>query len=196
MGDLIDGGPDSLKVIQLLRALQKDASAKGGQVIVTMGNHEAEFLANWNGDKTAKFRDELTAAGLNPQSVANCEGDLGQWLCNLPLAVRVNDWFFCHAGYTKGRTIAQLNSDIARSFNDEPVNGFKAPEITRERKNSILTAKLDKDGPGGRPWFKDGRKGTNPEEVLRRYATALGVNHIVQGHKPGKVDSLSLAAQT
>ncbi|HUQ30598.1 MAG TPA: metallophosphoesterase [Pyrinomonadaceae bacterium] len=188
VGDLIDGGSDSLKVIQLLRALQKDASAKGGRVIVTMGNHEAEFLANWNGGKTAKFRDELTAAGLNPQSVANCEGDLGQWLCNLPLAARVNDWFFCHAGNTKGRTISQLNSDIARSFNDEPVNGFKAPEITGE--NSILTARLDTDIKKKikiLPWFMVGNSTTNPEALLRNYVEKLGVKHIVQGHKPGKV---------
>jgi hypothetical protein len=187
IGDLIDKNPTgSLQVINLLRALQTDAASKGGQVIVTMGNHEAEFLADWNGNKTAKFRDELTEAGLNPQSVANCQGDLGQWLCNLPLAARVGDWFFAHAGYTKGRSISQLNSDIARSFNDERENGFKAPEITG--KNSILNADLDNDGPGGRPWFRDSQRGTNPEEVLRRYATALGVRHIVQGHKPGNVD--------
>lgn len=188
VGDLIDskfqpGG--SLPVIKWLRQLQALAAREGGQVIVTMGNHEAEFLEDWNRDKTAKFRDELTAAGLNPQSVANCQGDLGQWLCNLPLAARVNDWFFAHAGYTKGRTISQLNSDIARSFNDERENGFKAPEITGE--NSILNADLDNAGPGGKPWFRDGKSGTIPEEVLRRYATALGVRHIVQGHKPGKV---------
>lgn len=191
VGDLINGGSDSLKVIQFLRALQKDAYDRGGQVIVTMGNHEAEFLANWNNNHAEKFRAELRAAGLNPQSVANCQGDLGQWLCHLPLAVRVNDWFFCHAGYTKGRTIAQLNSDIARSFNDERENGFKAPEIAGiagDNSNSILTARLDNRGPGGLPWFMGGNPQTKPAELLRRYARALGVNHIVQGHKPGKVD--------
>jgi Calcineurin-like phosphoesterase len=189
VGDLIDsrfqpGG--SLGIIKKLRELQALAARDGGQVIVTMGNHEAEFLANWNNDHAEKFRAELTAAGLNPQSVANCQGDLGQWLCHLPLAARVGEWFFAHAGYTKGRTISQLNSDIARSFNDERENGFKAREITK--KHSILNADLDNDGPGGRPWFKDGNRDAIPEEVLRRYTAALGVRHIVQGHKPGNVD--------
>lgn len=189
VGDLIDskfqpGG--SLGIIKKLREFQALAAREGGQVIVTMGNHEAEFLADWNNDHAEKFRAELTAAGLNPQSVANCQGELGQWLCNLPLAARVRDWFFAHTGYTKGRTIAQLNSDIARSFNDERKNGFKAREITKN--NSILNADLDNDGPDGKPWFKDGDGDAIPEEVLRRYATALGVNHIVQGHKPGNVD--------
>jgi hypothetical protein len=196
-GDLIDKNPTgSLQVINLLRKLQTDAPLVGGRVIVTMGNHEAEFLSKKDKfkNKTKDFRDELTAASqtnpdLNPDRVANCEGDLGQWLCNLPLAARVGDWFFAHAGYTKGRTISQLNSDIARSFNDQPVNGFKAPEITGEKNaNSILNADLDNDGPGDRPWFKDGQRDTIPEEVLRRYATALGVRHIVQGHKPGNVN--------
>ena len=189
VGDLIDskfqsGG--SLTVIEKLRELQELAAREGGQVIVIMGNHEAEFLENWNRDKTAKFRDELTAAGLTPQSVANCQGDLGQWLCNLPLAARVGEWFFAHAGYTKGRSIAQLNSDIARSFNNERENGFKAPEINGD--NSILNADLDNESTRSKSWFREGNSATNPEEVLRRYATALGVRHIVQGHKPGKVD--------
>jgi hypothetical protein len=193
MGDLIDKGPDSLKVIELLRALQKDASAKGGRVIVTMGNHEAEFLKNWNNNNATTFRGELDAAAtaqkneqLRPQNVANCEGELGQWLCQLPVAARVNDWFFCHAGYTKGRSIPVLNSAIAADFGKQKKNGFKADELTGD--DSILEARLDKTGPGGMPWFKAGNSETKPEELLRRYTEALGVRHIVQGHKPGNVD--------
>src|SRR5215831_1544292 len=45
-GDMIDKWTDSLGVITLLRTLQKDAAAQGGRVIITMGNHEGEFLAD------------------------------------------------------------------------------------------------------------------------------------------------------
>jgi hypothetical protein len=186
VGDLIDKGDDSLKVVELLRALQKDASAKGGRVIVTMGNHEAEFLKKWNNGNAAKFRQQLEAVDLVPEKVANCQGELGQWLCQLPLAARVNDWFFCHSGYTKGRSISQLNSDIAQSFKAESKNGFKAPEITGDY--SILEARLDKTGPQGMPWFKGGNSETKPDELLKSYTAALGVGHIVMGHKPGELE--------
>ncbi|MBV6424263.1 MAG: hypothetical protein NAOJABEB_02073 [Steroidobacteraceae bacterium] len=43
-GDLIDRGPESLGVIQLLRRLEAEAPAAGGRVLVTLGNHEAMNL--------------------------------------------------------------------------------------------------------------------------------------------------------
>jgi hypothetical protein len=41
MGDITDRGPDSLKIVRSLQQLQKEAPAKGGQVVVVLGNHEA-----------------------------------------------------------------------------------------------------------------------------------------------------------
>jgi len=41
LGDVVDRGPDSLKVIQHLMKLQREAPRKGGRVIVLVGNHEA-----------------------------------------------------------------------------------------------------------------------------------------------------------
>jgi len=40
-GDLLDRGPKTRAVMDLLMALQKDAPRQGGRVIVLMGNHEA-----------------------------------------------------------------------------------------------------------------------------------------------------------
>lgn len=41
VGDVVDRGPDSLKIIRELMRLQKEAPRQGGQVIVLVGNHEA-----------------------------------------------------------------------------------------------------------------------------------------------------------
>src|SRR5438552_5416123 len=40
LGDVLDRGPDSLKALDLLDRLQKDASRAGGAVHVLLGNHE------------------------------------------------------------------------------------------------------------------------------------------------------------
>jgi hypothetical protein len=41
LGDIVDRGPDSLKIIRHLQALEKEAPAAGGKVVVLLGNHEA-----------------------------------------------------------------------------------------------------------------------------------------------------------
>jgi len=43
-GDIVDRGPDSLKIIRDLMKLQKEASKRGGSVIVLVGNHEAMMM--------------------------------------------------------------------------------------------------------------------------------------------------------
>jgi hypothetical protein len=47
VGDMVDRGPDSVKIVRELMRLQKDAPKQGGRVIVLTGNHEA---MNMTGD--------------------------------------------------------------------------------------------------------------------------------------------------
>ena len=44
MGDILDRGADSLKIVRSLQQLQKEAPRSGGRVIVVLGNHEAMNL--------------------------------------------------------------------------------------------------------------------------------------------------------
>ena len=44
MGDIVDRGPDSLKIIKDLMKLQHEAPSQGGKVIVLLGNHEAMMM--------------------------------------------------------------------------------------------------------------------------------------------------------
>ncbi|MFL6855431.1 MAG: metallophosphoesterase [Sphingomicrobium sp.] len=46
-GDVFDRGPDSLKIVRHLKALQKEAPKSGGKVVALLGNHEA---MNMTGD--------------------------------------------------------------------------------------------------------------------------------------------------
>lgn len=43
-GDIVDRGPDSLKIIEDLMRLQREARRAGGQVVVLTGNHEAMMV--------------------------------------------------------------------------------------------------------------------------------------------------------
>src|SRR6185503_14725618 len=78
VGDLINKGPESVDVIRLTMALQQSAAAAGGHVVVTLGNHEAEFLGD-QGGTGSKAADNTSAAvhGLDPELAALFNGS---WL--------------------------------------------------------------------------------------------------------------------
>jgi hypothetical protein len=181
-GDLIDKGDHSLDVIACFRGLQKQAEAVGGRVIVTMGNHEAEFLtAPEDDDKAEEFLQELENAHINPASIAdgNDAGGIGAFLRSLPLAAKINDWFFAHACNTKGMEFATLDRELRDSVDQD---GFGAKILLS--KAGLLEARLKP-----MPWWE--RKNDSAEESesrLRGYAKALGIKHFVMGHQPGKAD--------
>jgi hypothetical protein len=179
-GDMIDKWKHSMSVIALMRALVTSAASQGGQVIISSGNHEAEFLADPGGSKTTEFQNELTAASIKPKDVANGTDSqgIGQFLLCLPFASRVNGWFFSHAGSTEGRTLTQLISDLQKGFDS---NGYSAPVILGDK--GLLQARMKP------PWWQN--NGDTPAQSIARllsYADALGVQHIVFGHQPGSYD--------
>lgn len=182
-GDMIDKWKFGLDVIALLRALTRAAAAQGGRVIISAGNHEAEFLADPNGTKTKMFREELVRwGGANaPRQVADGtdQGGIGRFLLCLPFATRVNGWFFSHAGSTGGRTLPQLIAAIESGFKTE---GYKTGALL-DANSGLLEARMKP------PWWQN--PGDTPAQSIARLrgnATALGVQHIVFGHQPGKYE--------
>jgi hypothetical protein len=173
VGDVIDKWNQGLKVIALLTALRDGAKAAGGQVVVTLGNHEAEFLADPTAMTTREFVAELTAAGIPPVDVAAGRHPVGLYLRSLPVAARVRDWFFSHAGNSAGRTMAQLKNDIETGMD---LQGFAAPVLLGD--SSILEARLSPT-----PWWESTG---DPAGTLAQYTKALSVAHLVMGHQPGK----------
>jgi len=164
VGDIINKGDRAIDVIDLLRSLEGQAAKAGGQVIVTLGNNEAEFLAKPGKNKSEEFRTELEKRHLDPDKVADGEGDYGQWLRQRPLAAKVNRWFFCHAGETGGQSVAQL-ADTFRKTVD--AGNWKSQFLIGA--DSILEAEK---------WWRDGR-------VIDRDLVGVKAAHIVFGHDPG-----------
>lgn len=177
-GDLIDKYTQNLALLDFMMALQRAAAAAGGRVIVTMGNHEAEFLADPTifNTKAAAFVAELQAAGIAPEDVGAGKNPYGVFLRSLPFAARVRDWFFSHAGNTAGRSMVQLVQDLRDGVD---MYGFSAAILASP--DSLLEARLS----SVTPWWE--LPGQDPATVLSNYATALGVSHLVVGHQPGKV---------
>jgi hypothetical protein len=163
-GDLIDKGDRSLPVLDLFMALEEQAAAAGGALIVTLGNHEAEFLAKPTRGKATPFATELIASGIDPQELRTTRSPYGVWIMNRPLGARVNRWFFAHGGDSAGRTMAEW-TQIYRNAVDKGDWGSS----TLLGQNSILV---------DQKWWRDGAR-------VDSNLKALGVDHIVFGHDPG-----------
>jgi hypothetical protein len=165
-GDLIDKGDHSLDVLDLMMALEPQARAAGGAVIVTLGNHEAEFLADPQNEKAKEFRAELKAKGIDPAALPKGQRPYGEWMMRRPFAARVNDWFFAHAGNTSGKTIPELSGGFRQAVDKGSWNSQ-----TLLGDDSLLEARV---------WWKDSGK----KELLDNYLRALRVKHIIFGHDP------------
>lgn len=178
-GDMIDKGPRPVDVLRGLIGLQADARRSGGEVILLAGNHEAEFLAGPDAKKASDFISDLRRNGYKAADVAACRGDLGAFLCSLPFAARVGDWFFSHAGNSGGRSLTGLAGAIRGGVDRE---GFGSQQLTGA--DSLLEARLGE----GNAWFNAGGSQAESERrLLSEYAEALGVKHIVEGHQHNDV---------
>jgi hypothetical protein len=181
-GDMIDKGPKPVETLFLLRSLGGDAAQAGGRVVVLMGNHEADFLRDPGSEKASDFAAHVRAAGLDTKEIAACGGELGRFLCTMPFAARVNDWFFSHAGNTGGRTMGRLITDLQNGFDRD---GFGTAQLTGG--NSLIQARIGAQGPGGVSWYETAGAKESAGQILAANAAALGVAHIVQGHQHAEV---------
>ncbi len=167
LGDMIDKYKGGLATIRLLRALQPSAAAAGGEVVVTMGNHEAEFLADPANDKAGPFLFDLISDGIDPAKVASGEHEVGLWIRDLPFGIKDGDWFFSHAGNTGVRSVEALNAAIQA---DVELNKFGAEELLGP--SSLLESTL---------WWQT----SDPVGTVEPMLAALPAKHIAFGHDPG-----------
>jgi Calcineurin-like phosphoesterase len=120
LGDYIDRGPDSAKVVERLSRLQ----SADERIICLRGNHEemlldflgdpiggvGNFLSN-KGDATLSSYGVPLGGGLSsPRDVINLVHEFAmhipvehrKFLSRLPVSVRFGDFLFCHAGIRPG----------------------------------------------------------------------------------------------
>lgn len=172
-GDSIDKGAKPLEVIDLWRTLTTEAPLKGSRVVVLLGNHEAEFLAHPDEEKSAATRDELKAQGLDVSDLVDSAHPRARFLRSLPLAARVGKrWLFCHAGWIPDMPYSEF---VAKAQAVLRAGDYSNPLLLAP--DSILEKKTDEDGD---KWWKNK---SEVKELKSRLAQA-GLYGVVFGHQP------------
>jgi serine/threonine protein phosphatase 1 len=124
LGDYVDRGPDSKRVLDLLIALR----AERPNTILLMGNHERamlDFIADgrlgadwlhWGGDKTAESYGVADIWSQEPEEVSNAlrsaiPASHIAFLESLKLCAVFGDYAFVHAGFKPGRPLEEQTEE-------------------------------------------------------------------------------------
>ena len=135
-GDVLDRGPQSRKVMELLMRLERQARKAGGYVHALIGNHEA---MNIYGDlryvspqEYAAFRDEKSEKRRGSESRRPLgyfehrdhfgpNGKYGKWIRRHNTVIKINDTVFLHGGISPkyaNHSIRRINELVRQELKD------------------------------------------------------------------------------
>jgi len=204
LGDVVDRGPDSRKALDLLERLQTDARRAGGAVHILLGNHEimrmlgdlryvvpGEYEAFVSGrservrrsfvdGQPKAVQEQLlkdTPLGQVEMRVAfGHEGNYGEWLRKLNVAMKINGVLFLHGGISPelaGLSCDAINTTVQREL---------TADLDKTRAAPLETLSAGEQGP---LWYRG--LAQEPEEfapkvdeiLAKQKARAVVIGHTV-----------------
>src|ERR1700693_5185312 len=123
IGDLVDRGPDSIAVLDLLMGLEAEAAASGGTAASLLGNHEMMLLAAYRFGRRStglgsNFITRWKQNGGKRKDIASLTPRHLEWMAHLPAMALVNDSLLIHADapfYMEcGRSVDEVNATFDR----------------------------------------------------------------------------------
>ncbi|RKO88199.1 Metallo-dependent phosphatase-like protein, partial [Blyttiomyces helicus] len=96
-GDIVDRGPDTIVLYEMMQRLTSQAAEAGGKVVALLGNHE---VMNMQDDLRYVTKEDFESfGGREKRKFAwSKEGWLGQYLRTLDIVAIVNETVFMHGG--------------------------------------------------------------------------------------------------
>ncbi len=176
-GDIMDRGDKCTEILWKLVQLEYQAEMAGGQVHVTMGNHELMVLKSDLRYIHRKYTYSSVIMRRIYSSFFDNDSFLGRWVRSRPVYLQINDVGFVHAGihpdfFQWGIDIDQLN----QFFYDNIVE----KNLGTIEQDTVLTWMYYDNGP---LWFRglvDLEFFTRKES--RKLLKKLDIGHLVVGH--------------
>jgi hypothetical protein len=204
IGDVVDRGADSRKILDLLRLLERSAPRDGGAVHVLLGNHEVmrmlgdfryvtpgeyQAFVKRDSEETRKrildrakpeereaLARTLPLGSVEMQLAFAPRGEYGQWLRSLDAVAKINGILFLHGGISPG--VATISCDeINATVRRELTTDFE--KVTAAPAEALATRE---DGP---LWYRG--LAEQPDEfaasvdaiLASEKATAIVIGHTV-----------------
>ncbi len=179
IGDLVDGksrsgkwtGDSDINVIKLIERLMKQAKEKDGEIIVLLGNHE---FMNIKGNFTYSGTKGINEMGGYNGRLKYFNTTFKEFAKKCYLAVKIEDWVFCHAGIlpeiSKNLKIDDMNLLLLKYLNK------KMDKNEEDIFYEILSGDL------GILTNREFGNSTVDNEMLNKTLNNLKAKHMVVGH--------------
>lgn len=168
IGDVLDRGPDSRAVMDLIMVLEEQALLQGGCVHFLLGNHEVMLMQT---DLRYVHEGEILSYGGLKEMIRALrpDGEYGSWLSGHNTVIRINNALFVHGG---------ISGDYA-SFPIDSINNIVRDEISRNWVNP--SGILSSSGP---VWFRGlaTDRGSAILRVLEETLDSNAADFVVIGH--------------
>lgn len=175
LGDYFDRGPNGIAVIELIMALQQQATEQGGRVGALLGNHDVLTQAAYHfgeqpsGGLGGTFLSSWQLNGGTETDLARLSEQHIQWLRSLPAMALVGQRLLAHADATfyqvYGRTIPAVNRAVGHIL----------------QSNDPAAWDLLLDYFSQRRAFRDGEMG---QARVARFLGVYGGEQFIHGHTP------------
>jgi hypothetical protein len=111
VGDLVDRGQSVTEVMWLIKRLEREAEAAGGQVHYVLGNHEAMVMKGDLRYIHPKYHFVTERLGITYDALFGPDSEIGRWWRTKNAVVRVGNLLFVHGGYSPLLDDADLDID-------------------------------------------------------------------------------------
>jgi hypothetical protein len=201
LGDVVDRGPDSRKVLDLLIRLQEEARRADGAVHVLLGNHEVmrmlgdlryvtagEYQA-FVTPRSEEIRQDFVSKAAETEREARLKetplgfiemvaaftpaGQYGEWLRKLNTVVRINGILFVHGG------LSPASAAMSCSSINDTVRRELTRDLEKSRQAPLATLSAGENGP---LWYRGLGQSTDSARDVDGILEAQKARAIVIGH--------------
>jgi serine/threonine protein phosphatase 1 len=149
LGDIIDRGPDDVKVLERTKQLLDDPESNGlANFFCLMGNHEAMMVDAYEGPSSSLLM--WLQNGGNLEDLQEIHSHVG-WVQNLPIYMTLGDTLFIHAGIFPGHDPLKA----VESGRSDSLLWMREPFLTMGPQFEKWNPNLKRVVHGHTPYFED-----------------------------------------
>ena len=181
-GDIVDRGEQVTEILWLIRRLEREAQAAGGQVHFVLGNHEAMVMAGDLRYIHPKYVFTSDRLGMSYDALFAADSELGRWFRTRNSVVKVGNLLFVHAGYSPELDRLNLEPEEINQSIQEKLG----PPAWPSREDLKAQLMWHQQGPlwyrGYHPRYAEQWGGLPTDAEIKAITSRHAVDYIVVGH--------------